>query len=176
MFTLTDSGSVQATIPSAKRRTGLKTLSTLEMSSQASYNHPASPPAPHGGDMDPNEVRLRQNPTQHTSSSSANTTNSPNVNASVNAPHGGDMDPNEVRLRQARIQQLSGTSSPAANIPEPNNNLGSHGGVWMHQTQIQPAQYGSDSSVSAERAFWRVLYRSKSTPAFIPSSNPAATL
>lgn len=95
--------------------------------------------------MDPNEVRLRQNPTQHTSSSSANTTNSPNVNASVNAPHGGDMDPNEVRLRQARIQQLSGTSSPAANIPEPNNNLGSHGGVWMHQTQIQPAQYGSSS-------------------------------
>ena len=112
------------------------------MSSQAPYTPPASPPAPHGGYMDPNEVRLRQTRAQHTSASSAHSASSPNVDATTNPPHGGDMDPNEVRLRQARMQHTPGSSSPAAISPELNSVVASNGGIRMQQA---PAQYGSSS-------------------------------
>ncbi|KAL9072726.1 MAG: hypothetical protein Q9161_003435 [Pseudevernia consocians] len=112
------------------------------MSSQAPYTAPASPPAPHGGDMDPNEVRLRQARAQHTSASSAHSASSPNVDATTNPPHGGDMDPNEVRHRQAHMQHTSGSSSPAAISTELSSVVASNGGIRMQQA---PAQYGSSS-------------------------------
>ena len=115
------------------------------MSSQAPHASPALPPAFHGGDMDPNEARLRQAHAQHASSFSAHSMNSPSRIATTKPPHGGDMDPNEVRLRQAHMQQISGSSSPTVNSPEPNNTIASHGGVRMQQAEIQPAQYGSGS-------------------------------
>jgi hypothetical protein len=97
------------------------------MSSQAFYTSRAPPPASHGGDMDPNEVRLRQARAQHTSASSAHFSNSPDAIALANPPHGGDMDPNEIRLRQARAQLTSASSANPANSP----------------SAIPTAQYGS---------------------------------
>jgi hypothetical protein len=87
------------------------------MSSQAPYSSRAPPPASHGGDMDPNEVRLRQAGAQHTSGSSTHFANSPGTIATANPSHGGDMDPNEVRLRQARAQHASASSAHPANSP-----------------------------------------------------------
>lgn len=115
------------------------------MSSQTPSTSPASPPAPHGGAMDPNELRLRQARAQQTPASSAHSAISPGVVATGNPPHGGDMDPNEVRLRLARMQQTSGSSSPALNNPEPSNTVASHGGLPMRPAEPQSAQYGSSS-------------------------------
>lgn len=115
------------------------------MSSQAPFTTPAPPPAPHGGAMDPNELRLRQARTQQTTVSSAHSTNGPGTVATENPPHGGDMDPNEVRLRLARLQQTSGSSSPASSVPDPNIAVASRGGVQMQHAEIQSAQYGSSS-------------------------------
>ena len=118
---------------------------TPSMSFQAHSTTPASPPAPHGGDMDPNEVRLRQARAQQTTMSSAHTANDPTVVAAENPPHGGDMDPNEVRLRLARLQQTSASSPPALGTPQPNNAVTSRGGFQTQQTEIQLAQYDSSS-------------------------------
>lgn len=84
------------------------------MSSQASNISPASPPASHGGDMDPHEVRLRQRRAQQTAASPAQSASEPVVTSLADRSHGGDMDPHAVRLRQARMQSSSGLSSPAA--------------------------------------------------------------
>jgi len=84
------------------------------MSSQASNISPASPPASHGGDMDPHEVRLRQRRAQQTTASPAHSASDPTVTPLADRSHGGDMDPHAVRHRQARMQSPSGLSSPAA--------------------------------------------------------------
>ncbi|KAL8905628.1 MAG: hypothetical protein Q9171_006603 [Xanthocarpia ochracea] len=100
------------------------------MSSQAPNASSALSPAIHGGDMDPNEVRLRQGRAQHTAATSPDLANNPSVPPTVASPHGGDMDPNEVRLRQARMQQTPGHWSPQSlqspqseqYFPNPNGN------------------------------------------------------
>ena len=115
------------------------------MSSQGPNASSASPSAPHGGDMDPNAVRLRQAHAQQTSASPSYSVESTGVTATVRPPHGGDMDPNEVRLRQARVQQTSGSSSSPGISPSPNNATASHSGVQMPQAHFQPAQYDSRS-------------------------------
>lgn len=135
---------------------------TLNMSSQAPYAAPASSPTPHGGDMDPNEVRLRQARAQDASGSSTQHTNSLNVAATADRPHGGDMDPNEVRLRRAHMEQPSGSSSPAANSPAPNDNIIVQGGV---QNSYQNSQ--SPMSVRSGQYFptqpgYQPLYQQQS--------------
>ena len=114
------------------------------MSSQAHSTSPATP-APHGGDMDPNEVRLRQARAQQNTMSSAYSANDPAMIAAGEPPHGGDMDPHEVRLRLARLQQTSSSSSPALNTPEPSNTVAQSNGFQTPQTGPQSAQYGSSS-------------------------------
>ena len=91
------------------------------MPSSATYT-PTSPPAAHGGDFDPNEVRHAQS-----------VNSAPGI-ASVNPSHGGNMDPNEGRHRLVSAQQTPGPSSPAS----PN-------GYGVVQTQVPSVQYGSHS-------------------------------
>ena len=107
------------------------------MSSQAPNTTPASPPIPHGGNMDPNEIRLRQARTQQASGGGVVTAEQPS--------HGGSMDPNEARLRLAGLQQVSGSASPALTTQESYNTVASRGGFHMQQTETQSAQYGSSS-------------------------------
>ena len=114
------------------------------MSSQAHPTSSASP-ASHGGDMDPNEFRLRQARAQQSTMSSAYSANNPAIAAAGEPPHGGDMDPHEVRLRLARLQQTSGSSSPALGTPEPSNAVSQPNGFQTPQTGPQSAQFGSSS-------------------------------
>ena len=137
------------------------------MSSQAPPTTPASPPAPHGGAMDPNEVRLRQARAQQTTVFSAHSTNGPGMVATGSPQHGGDMDPNEVRLRLARLQQTSGSPSPASNIPDPNQAVSSRGGVQIQHAEIQSAQYGSSShliNTPTSPPLGYSMYQSTQTP------------
>ena len=144
------------------------------MSSKAPTASPASPSAPHGGDMDPNAVRVRLARLEHTSASRSYSAESPSVPAAMNPPHGGDMDPNEIRLRQARVQQNSGSSSPAGNSLSPNNAIVSRGMVQTPQAQIQPTQtqYGSGSHLINGAASPSSGYNSYQTPQS-PQSMPS---
>ena len=114
------------------------------MSSQVHSTSPA-PPAPHGGDMDPNEFRLRQARAQQSTMSSAYSANNPATVAAGEPAHGGDMDPHEVRLRLARLQQMSSSSSTALSTPEPGNTVAQPNGFQTQQTGPQLAQYDSSS-------------------------------
>ena len=114
------------------------------MSSQAHLTSPASP-APHGGDMDPNEFRLHQARAQQSTMSSAYSANNPAISAAGEPPHGGDMDPHEVRLRLASLQQKSGSSSPTLGTPEPSHAVAQPNSFQTPQTGPQSVQYGSSS-------------------------------
>ncbi|KAI4256202.1 MAG: hypothetical protein L6R42_006355, partial [Xanthoria sp. 1 TBL-2021] len=104
------------------------------MSAQVPYP-PASPPTSHGGNLDPNEVRLRQR--QASAAFPAY--------SSDGSSHGGNTDPNAVRLRLAQMQQTSGSSAPVAQVTEPDT-------VWMwqqayvRQVQMQPGPYKAGPS------------------------------
>ncbi|KAL8937925.1 MAG: hypothetical protein Q9211_003443 [Gyalolechia sp. 1 TL-2023] len=87
------------------------------MSTQVPYP-PASPPASHGGNLDPNEVRLRQQPA--TSPFPAYPAPGTSMPSSESSSHGGNMDPNATRLRLADMQQTSG-SSEQVSLPRPYN-------------------------------------------------------
>ena len=114
------------------------------MSSQAQSTSQTSP-APHGGDMDPNELRLRQARAQQSSISPTPSANNPAMAAAGEPPHGGDVDPHDVRLRLARLQQTSSSSPPALSTPEPSNTVAQSNGFQTPQTGPQSAQYGSSS-------------------------------
>lgn len=133
------------------------------MSSQPPYSLTSSP-APHGGDMDPNEIRLRQARAQAASSSYVQSLNSPSAIAMANAPHGGDMDPNEVRLRLARGQQVSGLPPPVVSNTGTSNSVASQGGSRVQQPYGQPAQYGSGSHLISPSATPYQTTQSPSAP------------
>ena len=114
------------------------------MSSQAHPTSPASP-APHGGDMDPNEIRLRQALMQQSTMSSTYSASNSAMVAAEEPSHGGDMDPHEVRLRLARLQQTSSSSSPILSTPEPSNAAAQPNGFQTPQTGPQSLQYDSSS-------------------------------
>ncbi|KAI4283537.1 MAG: hypothetical protein L6R35_005134 [Caloplaca aegaea] len=90
------------------------------MSAPVTYP-PAAPPASHGGNLDPNEVRLRQQ--QAASAAPAYPIHGTSMGSSGSSSHGGNMDPNNVRLQLTHMQQNSGSSSP------------------VKQAQIQPGPY-----------------------------------
>ena len=118
------------------------------MSVQGSSAPAASPPAAHGGAMDPNEIRLRQIRAQQTAAPSADSANNLGRVATESPTHGGDLDPNEVRLRLARMQQTS-SSSTVVNSPGQHSNSASQGASsTTRQVESQPAQYGSSSYLS----------------------------
>ena len=111
------------------------------MPSQGHYPSPMSSPGFHGGDMDPNEVRLRQTQVQSTSISSAAEIKG------TNPSHGGDMDPNEFRLRQASGQQASGPSVQAS-APASQGAGGPPNATHLpQQSYSSPAPYGSTTSL-----------------------------
>ena len=107
------------------------------MPSPAQYPSPVSSPGSHGGDMDPNEVRLRQAQVQSASISSGI-----GSGVSPNPSHGGDMDPNEVRLRQGNGQQASGPSVQTS-APASHGTGGPPSTIYLPQSYTPPAPYGS---------------------------------
>lgn len=83
------------------------------MSAPVTYP-PAAPPASHGGNLDPNEVRLRQQ--QAASAAPAYPIHGTSMGSSGSSSHGGNMDPNNVRLQLTHMQQNSGSSSPVKQV------------------------------------------------------------
>lgn len=114
------------------------------MSSQPPNTIPVTQPFSHGGDMDPNEVRLRQARGQAATMSSVPSASNPGAAYPAAGSHGGAMDHNEVRLRLTQ-QQASAWTSPVQNSSSPNNAAASLGGPYLQQTLGQSSQYGSGS-------------------------------
>lgn len=79
------------------------------MSAQTPYSS-APPPIAHGGNADPNEMRLRQ---QRAASGFSQGTS---TSATVHTSHGGKMDPNAVRPQVVHMQQVSSSSSPGDEV------------------------------------------------------------
>ncbi|KAL9029126.1 MAG: hypothetical protein Q9196_002602, partial [Gyalolechia fulgens] len=97
-------------------RRGAIAIKPFIMSTQVPYP-PASPPASHGGNLDPNEVRLRQQPA--TSPFPAYPAPGTSMPSSESSSHGGNMDPNATRLRLADMQQTSGSSEQVSLVTYP---------------------------------------------------------
>lgn len=136
------------------------------MSPQASKGSPAPLAAAHGGDMDPNDVRLRQRREQYAAASTHHLAGGPSTTPTANSVHGGDMDPNEVRFRLARVQQTSYGPPTATGSSEPNIAGVSQEGVRTPTTHLQPKQNGPNASDG---------YQGAQPPQNIPSVHPTST-
>lgn len=107
------------------------------MAQQPHFTSPHSPGPLHGGNMDPNEIRLRQARAQQQALGTLpppENSQSPNIAA---APHSDNMNSNAIRLPQTNMAQGNvatandGSSLDASSIPQPQ-----HSGYNANQTQL----------------------------------------